>query len=131
MAETPERLRALRDRFNLTGRYQLSFEDQAKCVLEMISCFAYKRFDLIWIRKYIAKLKTRSDLTESQKVLLAEVEDRYARRDLLIQRRVDKKLLSKMSKHRGRKKKEITKSKPADPVDLMQLWSEMLPKGTE
>jgi hypothetical protein len=89
----PERLRALRDRLNIKGRSELNFEEKVKAISEIVSAFTFRAgFDLFRIRQQLVKLKTRHpDLAEPQKVLLAELEARFTKRETMIKTRAEKK----------------------------------------
>lgn len=113
----PLRLRALRDRINIRGRSELSFEEKVRCIVEVISTFTFRPRDLSYVRPYMEKLKIRHpDLTEGQKVLLAELVDRYTKRALWIKERSEKKKRGQPVMRR--EEKPVTPT----PAELARLW---------
>lgn len=123
---TPLRLRALRDRINLRGRSELTFEEKVKCIAEVISTFTFNPRDLSYVRDYIKKLTTRHpDLTDDQKVLLAQLEDRFTKREQMIRARTEK-------KRRGEPISPRKKQEPDAPgVDLVGLWKKEETDGND
>jgi hypothetical protein len=119
-----DRLRALRDRIGIRGRYELSVEEKIACIGEIISTFTFRAFDLIHPRRYIAKLESRHpDLNDGQKVLLAKLKDRYEKRAQWIKERAEKKRLGEPISPRKQQESEV----PATPeVNVMERWRAML-----
>jgi hypothetical protein len=112
-----DRLRALRDRFNIRGLYELSFEEKLSVVSEIIGTYAFRRRDLHHVRNQISKLKARHpNLTDSQKVAMAELDEKYIRREQLV--------LARIETAEAKKKTSSTKAAPPAPGDdLLKLWS--------
>ena len=116
MKSTSLRLRALRDRINLRGLSELSFEEKVKAITEIVSTFTFSPRDLSYVRVYLMKLKARHpDLTEQRKVLLAELDGRFAKRQSWISERVAKK-----------RRVEHPEPAPTPAKDLTKLWGEIL-----
>jgi hypothetical protein len=113
-----DRLRALRDRFNIRGLYELSFEEKLSVVREIIGTYVFRRRELHHVRNQISKLKARHpNLTDSQKVALAELDEKFIRREQLV--------LSRIETAEAKKKTNgSTKAAPPAPGDdLLKLWS--------